>query len=147
MSAMHALLLPLGRDLYALPLDWAREVVSAPDATRLVTAPDVVMGLFNLRGQIVPLLDTARLLGRGAVDSAAYAVVVESPKGLAGLATTGFPERRALEESVGSSELAGTAGLYRVADRVAALLDPGVLLTGEPASAPGSWGDAAVGAS
>ena len=65
MSGIQALLLPVEGDLYALPMDWAREVVAAPPLTRLVTAPPIVLGLFNLRGQIVPLLDTAALLGMG----------------------------------------------------------------------------------
>ena len=65
MTTMQALLLPVGDDLYALPMDWVREVVAAPTVTRLVTAPSVVLGLFNLRGQIVALLDTAALLGNG----------------------------------------------------------------------------------
>ena len=45
------------------PMDWVREVVAAPTLTRLVTAPSIVLGLFNLRGEIVALLDTAALLG------------------------------------------------------------------------------------
>jgi chemotaxis signal transduction protein len=129
MSAEQALLLPVGPDLYALPLDWAREVVAAPSVTPLVTAPSVVLGLFNLRGQIVPLLDTAALLGIGTTETAAFAVVVECPQGLAGLATTGFPRREVLDAPSGPSELAGTTGLHRVGDRVATHLDPAALLS------------------
>jgi len=51
MKTDQALLLPVGDDLYALPMAWVREVVAAPQLTRLVTAPSVVLGLFNLRGQ------------------------------------------------------------------------------------------------
>lgn len=128
---IQALLLPVGDDLYALPVAWAREVVAAPTVTPLVTAPPIILGLFNLRGQIVPLLDTAAVLGTGSTDSAAFAVVVDCPQGLAGLATTGFPQREVLNEPTGPSELAGTAGLYRVGQRVATLLDPAVLLSPE----------------
>jgi len=63
MTGTHAVLLPVGADLYAVPMGWVREVVAVPPPTRLVTAPPLVLGLFNLRGQIVPLLDTAALLG------------------------------------------------------------------------------------
>ena len=131
MSAVPALLLPLGSDLYALPLDWAHEVVAAPTVTPLVTGPPVVVGLFNLRGQIVPLFDTAALLGVGRTSLAAFAVVVSSPQGLAGLTTSGLPRRVVLDTPTGSSELVGTAGLFRVGREVAALLDPAVLLSPE----------------
>ncbi|WP_457109548.1 chemotaxis protein CheW [Marmoricola sp. URHA0025 HA25] len=125
---MHALLLPVGTDLYALPVAWAREVVATPSVTPLATAPESVLGLFNLRGQIVPLLDTARLLGTGTVDTVAFAVVITSQHGLAGLATTAMPRREVLETSAGSSELPGTAGRYRLGHQVATLLDVGHLL-------------------
>ena len=62
---MQAVLLPVGADIYALPVDWVRQVVAAPRVTRLVTASSVALGLFNLRGEIVPLLDVAALLGVG----------------------------------------------------------------------------------
>jgi purine-binding chemotaxis protein CheW len=136
MTAVHALLLPVGGDLYALPVDWVREVVAAPTVTRLVTAPAVVLGLFNLRGQIVPLLDTAALLGIGTVATTAFAVVVNCPQGPAGLATTGFPQRGVLDTPIGPSELPGTAGLYQLAQRVVALLDPAALLTPERVGGP-----------
>ena len=78
MIAVQAVLLPVGDDIYALPVDWVREVVAAPPVTRLVTAPSVVLGLFNLRGEIVPLLDIAALLSIGKVRTTAFAVVVSS---------------------------------------------------------------------
>lgn len=127
-DVVHALLLPVGTDLYALPVEWAREVVAAPSVTSLATAPEWVLGLFNLRGQIVPLLDTARLLGTGSIDTAAFAVVINFRQGLAGLATTSMPRREVLETSAGPSELPGTAGRYRVGDQVATVLDVGQLL-------------------
>jgi purine-binding chemotaxis protein CheW len=131
MSGIQALLLPVEGDLYALPMDWAREVVAAPALTHLVTAPPLVLGLFNLRGQIVPLLDTAALLGMGTVATTAFAVVINCPQGPIGLAASGLPQRAVLDSPAGPSELPGTAGLYRLGERVAALLDPAALLTPE----------------
>jgi len=133
MKTDQALLLPVGDDLYALPMAWVREVVAAPQLTRLVTAPSVVLGLFNLRGHIVALLDSAALLGTGTIGatSFAFAVVVDGPQGPAGLATTGFPQRGVLDAPAGDSELPGTAGLFRVGERIAVLLDPVALLTPE----------------
>jgi purine-binding chemotaxis protein CheW len=131
MTAVKALLLPVGGDLYALPMEWVREVVAAPTVTRLVTAPAVVLGLFNLRGQIGPLLDTAALLGIGTAETIAFVVVVSCPQGLAGLATSAFPQRGVLDPPTGPSDLPGTAGVCQLDETVATLLDPASLLTPE----------------
>jgi purine-binding chemotaxis protein CheW len=130
-TAVQALLIPVGDDLCAIPMDWVLEVVAAPTLSRLVTAPPAVIGLFNLRGQIVPLLDTAALLGTGTVQRAAFAVVVNFSQGPAGLAATAFPERGLLDAPAGPSELPGTAGLYRIGQRVALLLDVEAMMTPE----------------
>ncbi len=120
---LDVILVPVGADLYAVPIGWVREVVIAPALTRLVTAPAMVLGLFNLRGEIVPLLDAASLLGVGHTDSVAFALVLHTHLGPVGLSATAFPQRALLDEPVGPSELANSAGSYRVDDRLAVLLD------------------------
>ena len=128
------MLLPLGPEWYAVPVESVREVVAAPSVAPLVTAPPVVLGLFNLRGQIVPLFDLAVVLGVGSVDTTgtvAFAAVMQTGDGPAGLATTGLPQRAVLAASIGPSELPGTNGTYRVDGRVVVLLDPDLLLTAE----------------
>lgn len=122
------MLLPVGRDVYAIPIDWVREVVTAPPLTALVTGPELVLGLFNLRGEIVPLLDTAELLGLSTVGTATFAVVVRSQQGLAGLTATAFPHRALLGDAAGPSDLPGTTGTYQLGRQVVVLLDPGLLL-------------------
>ena len=73
---MDAVLVPVGDDLYAVPIGWVREVVPRPPLTELVTAPPTVLGLFNLRGEIVPLLDTAVMLALGRGGPVSFAVVL-----------------------------------------------------------------------
>lgn len=143
MTAEQALLLPVGDDLYALTVDWILEVVAAPKVTRLTTAPPTVLGLFNLRGHIVPMFDTAALLGVGTVRATTFAVVVNCPQGPAGLAVTDLPERGVLGEGTSSSRLSGTVGLYEVGDRVVSLLDPAVLLSPDRIGGRGFGIDAA----
>ena len=131
---MHAVLLPLGIEWYAVPVESVHEVVSAPAIAPLVTAPPVVLGLFNLRGQIVPLFDTAVLLGVGTVETMGtveFAAVMQTDDGPAGLATTGLPRRAMLDAAIGPSELPGSNGIYRVDRHAVVLLDPTVLLTAE----------------
>jgi chemotaxis signal transduction protein len=130
-SDIRVVLLPVGADLYAVPIEWVREVVAAPALTGLVTAPVLVLGLMNLRGEIVPLLDTAALLGVGTVGGAAFAAVLHTPQGPAALAATGLPGRASLGSPAGPSELPGTAGVFQLEQGVAVLLDPAALLASE----------------
>jgi purine-binding chemotaxis protein CheW len=125
---LRVLLVPVGPDLYAVPMDGVRKVVRAPLLTTLPTAPALVLGLFNLRGEIVPLLDTPALMGLSRIPDWPFVAVVRSSLGLAGLAATAFPEPAALGEPVGSSESPATAGTYAVGQRLAVLLDVEELL-------------------
>ena len=131
MNGVQTVLIPVGADLYALPINWVREVLAAPTVTRLATTPAVVLGLINLRGEIVPLLDTAALLGVGTVGTVVFAAVMHTPQGPAALAVTGFPQRAELGSPTGPSELPGTDGTYQLDRRVVVLLDPVVLLAPE----------------
>jgi purine-binding chemotaxis protein CheW len=125
---VDAVLVPVGDDLYAVPIGWVREVVTKPLLTELVTAPPTVLGLFNLRGEIVPLLDTAAMLALGRGGAVSFAVVLHTHLGPVGLSATAVPERTLLDDLMGPSELPGSAGRYRVGRRVAVLLDVEALL-------------------
>jgi purine-binding chemotaxis protein CheW len=127
-TTRRALVFPVLADWHLLDMLCVREVVTEPLVTELPTAPTVVLGVFNLRGEIVPMFDTAALLGLGTLRSSLFAVVVESPSGLAGLATTGIPEAVELGGPVGSTETRGTSSSYAIGMRIATLLDLSVLL-------------------
>ncbi len=120
---MDTVLVPVGADRYAVPIGWVREVVTATTLTPLVTAPRMVLGLFNLRGEIVPLLDTARLLGLAGPTPVEFAVVLRTHLGPVGMSASGFPKRAILDERIGPSELMFSAGCYKVEAEVAVLLD------------------------
>jgi len=129
-EGLRALLIPVALDLYAVPVDGVREVVRAPPLTKLPTAPGLVLGLFNLRGEIVPLLHTPVLMGLSRLPDWSFVAVVRSSLGPAGLAATALPEPVALGEPVGPSESPGTGGTYAVGQRLAVLLDVEELLGG-----------------
>lgn len=126
---MQALLLPLGEDWYALELDAVREVVPAPVITPVPRSPATVLGVFNLRGEVVPVFDTAALLGLGRLGVAAQVTVVDATGGPAGLASDGLPVRAALDEPAGPSELTCAIGRFALpGGGVATLLDANGLL-------------------
>ena len=119
---MQALLLPLHDDLYALDLTTIREVVPDPEVTPLPGAPAGLLGLFNLRGEVVPLFDTAWLLGLQAAPAADQVTVADTALGLAGLVSHGRPRREALGEAAGPARLPAAIGRFAVGGAVVATL-------------------------
>jgi purine-binding chemotaxis protein CheW len=47
----------LGNDLYGFDIEHLREVCTLSDVTYIPCAPNFVVGVINLRGQIIPILD------------------------------------------------------------------------------------------
>ena len=123
-----ALLMPVGTDWYGVAMPSVREVVGDPLITTVPTAPDTVLGVFNLRGEIVPIFDTAALLGIGKAPTGSCAVVVRTTLGAAGLLVTGVPESVQLGEPAGPTDLAAGIASYVLGSRLATLLDVDLLL-------------------
>ena len=63
-AAREVLLFTLESQRYALPLEDVRELVRAVHITPLPRAPSIVEGLFNLRGELIPVLDLRRRFRR-----------------------------------------------------------------------------------
>ena len=55
-----------GRERFCLPVLDVEEVLEWPLVTKLPLSPGYVLGIFNLRGSIVPLIDIALTEGRRA---------------------------------------------------------------------------------
>ncbi len=74
----------LGKEMYALDVWQAREIVDAPALNQLPNAPAWLPGLMNLRGQVVPVVDLKEKFGLDAgtkqVGRGAYVIVVDLPR-------------------------------------------------------------------
>ena len=53
----------LGDERFAIPVDLVQEVVEPGQVTKVPNAPDYMLGIINLRGRVLPLLDTRLKLG------------------------------------------------------------------------------------
>lgn len=53
----------LGNEKFALPVDHVQEVVELEQITKVPHAPEYMLGIINLRGRVLPLLDTKQKLG------------------------------------------------------------------------------------
>ncbi|MGC3943157.1 MAG: chemotaxis protein CheW [Chryseolinea sp.] len=53
----------LGNEKFAIPVDHVQEVVEFGHVTKVPNSPEYMLGIINLRGKILPLLDTKLKLG------------------------------------------------------------------------------------
>jgi purine-binding chemotaxis protein CheW len=56
----------VGSEPYALPIERVREIVRLSPITKVPRAPELVLGVISLRGEIVQVLDLRRALGAAA---------------------------------------------------------------------------------
>jgi purine-binding chemotaxis protein CheW len=64
--------------VYALDVTQLREVVRWQPVTLLPMAPELIEGVIDLRGVVVPVIDLARALGRGRIEAGARARIAVS---------------------------------------------------------------------
>jgi purine-binding chemotaxis protein CheW len=53
----------LGDEKFAIPVDHVQEIVEFGQVTKVPNAPEYMLGIINLRGRVLPLLDTKLKLG------------------------------------------------------------------------------------
>jgi purine-binding chemotaxis protein CheW len=66
----------LGQELYAFPLLSVKEVIAPPAITPLPQSVPHFLGITNLRGQVIPILDLRKKLGIKPSGSSETAVVI-----------------------------------------------------------------------
>lgn len=126
-----ALLLPVGEEWHAVALSAVREVLPLPPIASLPASPPWLAGLVNVRGELLPAVDTGRALG-GSETQATYVAVVEAATGSAAVLVTGTPEPGVLGERQGEGGAVGSAGQYAVDDRTATALDLDAVVGAQP---------------
>jgi purine-binding chemotaxis protein CheW len=58
----------IGNEEYAIPILNIQEIIKPIDYTRVPQVPDYVLGVFNLRGDVIPLIDLRRKFHLQAVN-------------------------------------------------------------------------------
>ena len=129
-ATIRVLLFALGGQTYGCDIAMVREIIPQRRATRLPGAPPFVLGLINLRGTIVTVLDLGQRLERGAAKEEGSIVLVEVGPKVVGIAVDDVMDVRALSEEEIESATADDArggvvrGMGRLNDeRVVILLD------------------------
>lgn len=109
MSRVHVRVLA-GGEHYALPVEEVLEIAELGQVTPVPGAPSGVLGVRNLRGQVIPVIDLATMLGLSSEDGNERIVVAEDSGRRAALAVTAtvdVGELGAATEEVDSSYLSG----------------------------------------
>jgi chemotaxis signal transduction protein len=82
----------VGEESYALPVESVLEVGAIGAPTPVPGAPRGVLGIWNLRGQVLPVLELAALLGIEAPGTPARMIVAEAGDRRAALAVDAITE-------------------------------------------------------
>lgn len=127
MSAVHVRVRVAGEH-YALPVDAVLEVAEIGDVTPVPGAPPAVLGVRNLRGQLVTVVDLATLFGLEAGGLPERIVVAEDGDRRAGLAVDSIPEVEAFAQPTEAAESEYLVGAALVDGDLVGVVDLGAAL-------------------
>jgi purine-binding chemotaxis protein CheW len=136
---------------YALPLGCVVEVVRMAALTPAPGGPGQVLGLLDLRGRVVPVMDLRTRLGQAEGESGLSTpiCVVEAGGRAFGLVADAVTDVRPLsgpvERPEGTPAGSPVAGVTHVGGRLVSVLDPGRLAGTALSTAPGQVGRVGAG--
>jgi chemotaxis signal transduction protein len=115
--------LAVGDERYALPVESVLEVAEAAPVAAVPRGGRALIGVRNLRGEVLPVFDLANVLGRAAAGPGRRHVVVEHASRRAGLAVDSVEDVGPLVGSFEESESALLEGAVLGAGRLVGVLD------------------------
>lgn len=75
-QSVQLVVFTLGEEEYGVPIQFVKEIIRKPVVTHLPNAPAYVLGVINLRGQIIPILSLHHRFGLGFNDHQETKVVI-----------------------------------------------------------------------
>ena len=120
---MRVLVIAVNAAFFAVPMATVHQVLRHPLVTRVPLSPAGLLGVVNVRGEIVPLLDTGVLTGTGGLTEPPFAVLVSGDKEMIALAAEELPIATDFEEPVGPGTQPGELGVYSNGGRLVMLVD------------------------
>jgi purine-binding chemotaxis protein CheW len=145
-SAAHLVCFRVGRETYGVDIFVVREIVKAQEITAVPGASDYVLGIINLRGKIISVVDLAQRLGLGKskIDRGSRILVIDLEEFTVGFLVDAATEvlklapesiEAAPEELKGSVHDDYLEGVGKLKDRLVIILNPGNLLAAGEATA------------
>ncbi|HEY8675142.1 MAG TPA: chemotaxis protein CheW, partial [Candidatus Dormibacteraeota bacterium] len=97
---MRVLVMAVNDAFFAVPMATVHQVLRHPKVTRVPLSPAGLLGVVNVRGEIVAFLDTGVLTGTGSLEDPPFAVLVSGETEMVALATEALPIAADFEEPV-----------------------------------------------
>jgi purine-binding chemotaxis protein CheW len=136
-STMRAAIISLGGELFTIDLKSVREVFVIESITPVPGMPSGLVGVTNLRGTVIPLLDLRPMFALNPDATLRYAVVVKHENWQVGVMVETVPEIRTLSKEQFLPAPAGTGeGVFpfvstvvKLEDRLRGVLEASVMLS------------------
>src|SRR5258708_14843736 len=120
---IRVLMFGVNAAFFAVPMETVHQVLRHPVLTTIPLSPTGLLGVVNVRGEIVPLLDTGVLTGTGPLNQSPFAVLVSGQKDMVALAAEELPIAADFEEPVGPGTRPGERAVYSSAGATVVLID------------------------
>src|SRR5438045_5104313 len=131
----------IGKETYGVRIASVREIVCVAEITAVPSAPDLIEGVINLRGKIIPVMDLRKRFGQSEIqhDKKNRILVVELDNKLVGLIVNSASEVLKIPPSeieapgavFADSESSYVTGVGKLKGRLIILLDISKLLRSE----------------
>lgn len=127
----------MGGELFTIDLQNVREVFVVETITPVPGMPAGLVGVTNLRGTVVPLLDLRQMFGLNAEATLRYAVVLKHGTWQVAVLVDSVPEIRTIPKEQFMPAPTGTgeggnpfvSGLVKLEDRLRGVLETSVVLS------------------
>jgi len=136
-ATIRAAIVSLGGELFTIDLQNVREVFVVESITPVPGMPAGLVGVTNLRGSVVPLLDLRQMIGLTAENALKYAVVIKHGNWQVGVLVDTVPEIRTLSKDQFLPAPVGTGDggnpfvstVVNLEDRLRGVLETSVVLS------------------
>jgi purine-binding chemotaxis protein CheW len=136
-SSMRAAVITMGGELFTIDLKSVREVFIVESITPVPGMPPGLVGVTNLRGTVIPLLDLRSMFGLNAEMALRHAVVVQHENWQVGVLVDAVPEIRTIAKDQFLPAPAGTgegafpfvSTVVKLEDRLRGVLETSVVLS------------------
>jgi purine-binding chemotaxis protein CheW len=136
-SSMRAAVISMGGELFTIDLKSVREVFVVESITPVPGMPSGLVGVTNLRGTVIPLLDLRLMFGLNGEAALRYAVVVQHGNWQVGVLVDTVPEIHTIAKDqflpapVGTEEgvFPFVSAVVKLGDRLRGVLEPSVMLS------------------
>lgn len=131
----NSVLFTIGREVFAIPLEDIDEIYKFEDITHLPTAPDFLVGVINVHGNLASVINLAAVMGiEDSVESDLTIILIPEMGGIAIQvdSTSGFARYSVLEEVASgfdssfdtSGEITFVEGVFKTDKGLVSLINP-----------------------